>query len=133
MILDKRLTHQTIDFISLILVVSFIFLHNIYIVLIGLVFSVLSLNKIKMYSFIDSLHRNYKKNNRHILPKRQEINSIKKMEKENQKIITFENKNRLDSNYDKYNDDNKTLTLVESVELLGFIPSKKEDEKNNAA
>ena len=103
----KHINSIPIKYLSLGFVLSYILIHNIYVVIAGIALSLYELNKksinsIKIY-LVDS-----KKNNQNL-----KTNNIKN----SSEIIR--NKNE------------KILKLVEEVEELGFIPSK--DINKNAA
>ena len=97
-----------IEYLSLILVLSFFMIHNIYLEFIGIGLALLSMNK----SFIISII------NTKLVIKDTNIKANP------QKETT---KNLININ------EKSTLSLVETIEESGFIPSIDKDEENNAA
>ena len=104
--MDKYKNIDISEYFPLILVLSFLVLHNIYLVISGIMLSILTLNKEKINKYIKS-------------------NKIKKKENIKEKI---ENKNSKE-----LIKENSVLTLVEKIEELGFIPSKDNEDDNYAA
>ena len=97
-----------IEYLSLVLVLSFFILHNIYLELIGIGIALLSINKKLIISII----------NTKTLIKDKKIKS--NIQKENtQNLITVKEK--------------QILSLVETIEESGFIPSIDKEKDNNAA
>ena len=108
--MNKKLSLEMIDYLSLILVLSYILLHNIYVVLIGLILAVSSINRI----FIEKLKSS-------IYNKIQSVSKIKKDYTKNKETSEFKS------------DDTNTISLVEIIEESGFIPSIDKDDNSNAA
>ena len=104
--MDKYKNIEVSDYFTLILVLSFFFLHNIYLVIIGIMLSLFTINKEKINKYIKS-------------------NKIKKKKNNNEKIETKNTKDLIK--------ENSLLTLVEEIEELGFIPSKDNEDDNCAA
>ena len=109
-----KLTHA-IEYLSSILVLSYFFIHNIFLVLIGITFSLYVININFITRIIKSIYKN-------LVNKKESIElNVKDMEVETNPI-----------NKQSTKDDPK-LTLVESIEELGFIPSLDNSDKNNVA
>ena len=96
-----------IEYISLFLVLSFLIIHNIYLELIGIGLAILSINK----SFIISIINKIVIKDKRLKSNPQKITS--------EKLITIKEKS--------------ILSLVETIEESGFIPSIDKDQDNNAA
>ena len=97
-----------IEYLSLILVLSFFIIHNIYLELIGIGLALLSINKKLIISII----------NPKIVIKDKKIKSnIQKDKSKN--LLTIKEK--------------PILSLVETIEESGFIPSIDKEKDNNAA
>ena len=92
-----------LEYLSLIMVLSFFLFHNIYIVIIGSILSFLAINNNSIYKHI-------------------EFNMFKNIEKQGENSIN-ENRKELIK-------ENSEPSLVEIIEEIGFIPSK---EDNRAA
>ena len=97
--------NQVIEYLSPTLVFSYFFIHNIFLVLIGITFSLYLIN----INMINNLKRSIYKN----LAVKNESKDLNK----NQKKI---NSNTINIKSTK---EDKKLTLVEEIEELGFIPS----------
>ena len=104
--------NQAIEYLSPIMVLSYFFIHNIFLVLIGITFSLYLIN----IDMINNLKKSIYKN----LALKNESKDLNK----NQKKI---NSNTINL---KANKEDKNLTLVEEIEEFGFIPSI--DKKNNS-
>ena len=109
--MNKYKNNKIIEYLSLILVLSFIFIKNIYIVFIGIVIATYQLNQ----NFLDKFIIKH---------------PTKKAKKENIAIEKTEN-DKNNKNY-SYND-NKNLSLVETIEETGFIPSSIDKKDIHAA
>ena len=92
-----------LEYLSLILVLSFFVFHNIYIVIIGLILSIFAINKNSLYKYI-------------------KFNNIENIEKQG--------KNSVNRNSKELIKENSELSLVEIIDEIGFIPSK---DNNRAA
>ena len=97
-----------IEYLSLILVLSFFIIHNIYLELIGIGLAILSINKSVIISIFNPII----------------VINDKKI-KSNQQKETSKNLNTIK--------EKSILSLVETIEESGFIPSIDKDEDNNAA
>ena len=97
-----------IEYLSLILVLSFFIIHNIYLELIGIGLAILSINKSAIISIFNPII----------------VINDKKI-KSNQQKETSKNLNTIK--------EKSILSLVETIEESGFIPSIDKDEDNNAA
>ena len=97
-----------LEYLSLILVLSFFIIHNIYLELIGIGLALLSMNK----SFIISVI-----NTKLVIIDKKIKSNPQKERSEN--VIKIKEKS--------------ILSLVETIEESGFIPSIDKDEDNNAA
>ena len=105
----KDLISNNSKYISLILVLSFLALHNIFLVLIGIFISLCDLNNIDIYNMkrFSSLNDD----------KIDLIKTNKSIEKESKKLYL--------------NLKHERLTLVESIEELGYIPSMNKEKNRN--
>ncbi len=103
----KYINSKLIKYSSLGLVLSYILIHNIYIVIAGILLSLYELNKNKINSIKSYIFFSNKNNT-------------------NLKIIDINNSSKIIINKNVQN-----LKLAEEVEELGFIPSK--DRNTNAA
>ena len=113
--MKKTKINLTIEYLSLTLVLSFFYIHNIFLVLIGIIFSFYLININLINRILLSIYKNliYKKvdnelniNNKEIKTNPIKLNSIKEGNK---------------------------LTLVETIEELGFIPSLEKSDESNVA
>ena len=109
--MNKYKNNKLIEYLSLILVLSFFFIKNIYIVFIGIIIALYQLNK----NFLDKFIIKYQ---------------MKKAKKENI-VIEKTNNKKNDKNY-SYNE-NENLSLVETIEETGFIPSSINNKETHAA
>ena len=100
-----------IEYSSISLVLSFFLLHNIYIVILGILLSTLSINKNRLFKSLTT-----------DTSKKIDMDSIKDCDSE-----------RSESNIISISKVKSELTLVESIEELGYIPSKKDFEEENVA
>ena len=105
MIMKKAKIINLLEYIPLILILSYFFLDNIYLVLIGITFSSYLLN-------INIINRIFKSKNKILFTKQVTNNS------ENN-----DNDKNCDSINIKLTKDDLQLTLVDAIEELGFIPS----------
>tara|TARA_B100000579_G_scaffold155193_1_gene126232 strand:+ start:82 stop:429 length:348 start_codon:yes stop_codon:yes gene_type:complete len=105
-----------IELLSLILVVSFLFIHNIIPVLIGVVLSLYLINLDLISSFTNLIKQNLFKEKGFI-----ELNKNNKLT--NTKRNTIKSIEIEDS----------TLALVQEIEELGFIPSLDKNDESNLA
>ena len=104
--------NQVIEYLSPILVFSYFFIHNIFLVLIGITFSLYLIN----INIINNLKKSINKN----LVVKNESKDLNKNDKEiNSNAINIKSTKK-----------DKKLTLVEEIEEFGFIPSI--DKKNNS-
>ena len=106
--MKNKFNSYLIEYLSLILVLSFFIIHNIYIEFIGIGLAILSINKSVIISIFNPI----------ILIKDKKIKS-------NQQKETSKNLNTIK--------EKSILSLVETIEESGFIPSIDKDEDNNAA
>ena len=105
----------TIEYLSSIFVLSYLFIHNIFLVLIGIIFSLYLIN----IDFINRIIVTFNKN------------SI------STKVDTDLNTNNKEmKSYPiniKTKKEDPKLTLVETIEELGFIPSIEKNDESNVA
>ncbi len=113
--MKKTNPNQLIEYLSPVLILSYFFVHNIFLVLIGITFSLYLLN----INMINNIKKSITKN---LL--------TKKAVKEGHKIEKEFNLNNI--NIKSTKKDSK-LTLVEEIEELGFIPSIDKKDNTNAA
>ena len=113
--MKKTKINHFIEYLSLTLILSYFFVHNIYLVLIGITFSLYLINNNYLNSIISSINKNsvIKKSN---------------IDSNSNDLIT-----KYNSIYIESIKEGTKLTLVETIEELGFIPSIDKDEKRNAA
>ena len=104
--------NQLIEYLSPIMIFSYFFIHNIFLVLIGIMFSLYLIN----INMINNLKKSIYEN----LAVKDESKDLNK----NQKKL---NSNTINLKSTK---EDKKLTLVEEIEEFGFIPSI--DKKNNS-
>ena len=110
--MKKIKVNRVIEYLSPTLVFSYFFIHNIFLVLIGITFSLYLIN----INIINNLKKSISENL--VI-----INESKDLNKKDKEI----NSNTI--NIKSTKEDNK-LTLVEEIEEFGFIPSI--DKKNNS-
>ena len=110
--MKKIKINQVIEYLSTTLVFSYFFIHNIFLVLIGITFSLYLIN----INMINNIKKLISKN----LVIKKESKDLNK----NEKNINFNTINI------KSTKEDKKLTLVEEIEEFGFIPSI--DKKNNS-
>ena len=107
--------NQVIEYLSPALVFSYFFIHNIFLVLIGITFSLYLIN----INMINNLKKSIYKN----LAVKNENEDFNKNEKKiNSNTINI-----------KSTKEDKKLTLVEEIEEFGFIPSIEKKKNTNAA
>lgn len=106
--MKNKFNTYLIEYLSLILVLSFFIIHNIYLELIGIGLAILSINKSVIISIFNPI-----------------IVINNKKIKSNQQKETSKNLNTIK--------EKSILSLVETIEESGFIPSIDKDEDNNAA
>ena len=113
--MKKTKINHFIEYLSPALILSYFFVHNIFLVLIGITCSIYLIN----INFLNSIIRSINKN----------LN-IKKspIELTNKEKITKNNTTNT-----KLNKEGTKLTLVEMIEELGFIPSIDKNDENKAA
>ena len=113
--MEKNKLNNAIEYLSSILVLSYFFIHNIFLVLIGITFSLYVIN-------INFITRIIKSINKNLVNKKESIElNANDTEIKNNPI-----------NKQSTKEDTK-LTLVETIEELGFIPSLDNSDKNNVA
>ena len=113
--MKKIKINQVIEYLSPIFVFSYFFVHNIFLVLIGIIFSLYLIN----INIINNLKKSINKNF-----------TIKNESKESNKNDKEINSNTI---IIKSTKKNNKLTLVEEVEEFGFIPSINKKNNTNAA
>lgn len=113
--MKKIKTNQVIEYLSPTLVFSFFFIHNIFLVLIGMIFSLYLIN-------INMINNLKKSINNNLVIKNESKDLYKNIKEINSKTI-----------YIKSTKEEKKLTLVEEIEEFGFIPSIHKKNNSNAA
>ena len=113
--MKKIKTNQMIEYLSPIFILSYFFVHNIFLVLIGIIFSMYIININKINMLIESINR---------------IFIIKNESKDSNKINKEINLNTINIKSTK---EEIKLTLVEEIEEFGFIPSIDKKDNSNAA
>ena len=111
--MKKTKTNQVIEYLSPTLIFSYFFVHNIVLVLIGITFSMYSININLINNLKKSMNKNFG------------IKNESKDSNKNDKVI---NSNTINIKSTK---EDTNHTLVEEIEELGFIPSV--DKKNNTS
>ena len=110
--MKKIKLNQVIEYLTPTLVFSYFFIHNIFLVIIGIIFSLYLIN----INMINNLKKSIYKN----LAVKNESKDLNKNDKEvNSNTINI-----------KSTKEDKKFTLVEEIEEFGFIPSI--DKKNNS-
>ena len=109
--MNNLLITNLLETLSLMLVISYFLLNKINLVIIGIILAIVLLNKIIIFKSINYLKSNL------FTPMGRKINNDIKSET----IKTESNK------------EESNLTLVETIEELGFIPSQEKDTDSNAA
>lgn len=113
--MKKIKINQVIEYLSPTLVFSYFFIHNIFLVLIGILLSSYLIN-INMFN-------NLKKSmNKNLVLKNQSKDLYKNNKEINSKPIDIKSTKK-----------DKMLTLVEEIEEFGFIPSIEKRNNTNAA
>ena len=113
--MKKTKLNHAIEYLSSTLVLSYFFIHNIFLVLIGIIFSLYLININFINRIIKSIYKN-------LVNKKESI----ELNEKDTKLET----NPINKQSTK--EDTK-LTLVETIEELGFIPSLDNSDKNNVA
>ncbi|MBW3049836.1 hypothetical protein DNJ72_06720 [Prochlorococcus marinus XMU1403] len=113
--MEKIKINKVIEYLAPTLVFSYFFIHNIFLVLIGMTFSFYLININMMNNLKKSIYKN--------LAVKNETEDFNKNEK---KIIS----NTINIKSTK---EDKKLTLVEEIEEFGFIPSIDKKKNSNAA
>tara|TARA_B100000214_G_scaffold193671_1_gene140168 strand:+ start:630 stop:971 length:342 start_codon:yes stop_codon:yes gene_type:complete len=108
--MKKNIIYTIIEYLSLTMVLSYILVHNIYFVFVGIIFSLYMINKKLINSLTRSIGDNFFTNKLYRLVRKNE-----------------ETKKSSSTNIDS-NKESRDLTLVESIEELGYIPCI---DKNN--
>ena len=113
--MKKNKLNHSIEYLSSTLVLSYFFIHNIFLVLVGIFFSLYLIN----INFINRIIKSVYKN---LVNKKESIElNAKDTEIETNPI-----------NKKSTKEDTK-LTLVETIEELGFIPSLDNNDETNVA
>ena len=107
--------NQAIEYLSPIMVLSYFFIHNIFLVLIGITISLYLININMINNLKKSINKNF---------------AIKNKSKDLNKNEKKTNSNTINMNSNK---EDKKLTLVEEIEEFGFIPSLDKKNTSNAA
>ncbi len=109
-----KLDHA-IEYLSPTLILSYFFIHNILLVLIGISFSLYLIN----INFINRIIKSiYKK----LVTKKDSL-----------KVNVNDTETKTNPINDSSNKEDAKLTLVETIEELGFIPALKKNDESNAA
>ena len=113
--MEKIKINQVIEYLSPTLVISYFFIHNISLVLVGIICSLYLININMINNLKKSIYKNLTAQN-----ESKDLNI-------NDKEITSNTINIRSTKEDK------KLTLVEEIEEFGFIPSIERKNKSNAA
>ena len=113
--MKKNKIYHLIEYLSPTTILSYFYIHNIFLVLIGISLSLYLIN-------IDFFNRIMRSINNHLVTRK----LSKKLNKSDssKKIVSYNIKSR---------NEYSTLSLVEKIEELGYIPSIDKNEKGNAA
>ena len=111
---QDKINHY-IEYLSAILILSYFFIHNIIFVQIGIIISLYLININQITNFIGFIHKSF-------LLKKLYVNSSKHND------LTISNSFNKESSKE-----DRKLTLAETIEELGFIPSLDKDDENKAA
>ena len=111
---NNKLNH-VIEYLSSTLVLSYFFIHNIFLVLVGITFSLYLININFINRIIKSIYKN-------LVNKKEYIDLNEKATEVDTNLI---NK--------KLTKEDTKLTLVETIEELGFIPSLDSNDGTNVA
>ena len=104
-----------IEYLSPTLILSYLFVHNIFYVLIGIIFSFYLIN----INFINQIARS--------------INKKIFIQKPDSVLTNNEKEKKPDLINIKPNEENTTVSLVDMIEELGFIPSPDKNKDDKAA
>ena len=113
--MKKIKINKVIEYLSPILIVSYFFVHKIFLVLIGIIFSLYLIN-------INFINRVIRSINKKLVIKKESIELNKNESEIKANFINI-----------KSTEDDAKLTLVEAIEELGFIPSIDSKDESNAA
>ena len=113
--MNKKKIYNIIEYVSLALILSFFIIHNIFLVLIGIILSSYLIN----ISFINTFMKLIK----------QKI----KTERVSGELIMNNKIIKIDSNQIQLTKKDSKLSLVETIEELGYIPSLNNNEDSNAS
>ena len=113
--MKKTKLNHAIEYLSSTLVLSYFFIHNIFLVLIGIIFSLYLININFINRIIKSIYKN-------LVNKKE---SIELNAKDTGIETNLTNK--------KLTKEDTKLTLVETIEELGFIPSLDNNDETNVA
>ncbi len=113
--MKKTILSHAIEYLSSTLILSYFFIHNIFLVLIGITFSLYLIN-------INFINRIIKYININLGNKKEPI-----------ELYTKDTEIETNPINKKSTKEDTKLTLVETIEELGFIPSLDNSDKNNVA
>ena len=113
--MNKKMKTHHFEYLSLLLVLSFLIIHNIYIVITGISLAIYITNKKILHTFINSFIYSNK------------VNALK--EYNIKKDIPI----KLKTSRTEFNKENKLISLAEVIEESGFIPSLDKEDNSNAA
>jgi len=111
---NSRIDHM--EYLSLALVISFFFIHNIYMVMMGVSLAIYTINK----SFFTNLIKANK-------------NKTSNEDIENFEDIKIDTSSQIESTKSVLAKEGNMISLVETIEESGFIPSLEKDDTSNAA
>jgi len=113
--MKKTKLNHAIEYLSSTLILSYFFIHNIFLVLIGITFSLYLININFINRIIKSIYKNL-------------VNK-----KESIELNANDTEIKTNPINKKSTKEDTKLTLVETIEELGFIPSLDNSDKNNVA
>ena len=113
--MKKTKLNHAIEYLSSTLVLSYFFIHNIFLVLIGITFSLYLINT----NFINKITKSINKN---LINKEESIDSN-----------LYDTEIKTNPINKKSTKEDTKLTLVETIEELGFIPTLDKNDESNVA
>ena len=112
--MNKTGINKLIEIMILSLILSYMFIHNIILVFTGMVLSLCLINIDLIQSFFKAKNNN--------------VSQDKDNKNKNNRLLKFKT-----NSSEKIENKNSTLTLVETIEELGYIPSKEKKEERDIA
>ena len=113
--MENNKLNNLIEYLSPTLVLSYFFMHNIYLVLIGISFSLYLIN-------LNSINKTIKYMQKSIIT-----------DKLSEGLDEKDSSKEIESYYKKPKKEDSKITLVQKIEELGYIPSIDKNKKGNVA